>query len=131
MAAPFLEAVLLPPERSASPILELSGGNQQKVLMARTLIAEPDILLLDDPTRGVDVAVEGDFYALTRAAAAAGKLVIWYSSETIEFLECNRVLLFHDGSARRVLEGSALSEDAIVNASFAEKDADVARPIAS
>jgi len=127
MAAPFLEAVRLPSERSASPILELSGGNQQKVLMARALIAEADILLLDDPTRGVDVAVKRDFYALIREAAVAGKLVIWYSSETIEFLECNRVLLFHDGTARRVLEGSALSEDAIVNASFAEQDADASR----
>jgi ribose transport system ATP-binding protein len=126
-AAPFLEAVRLPSDRSASPILELSGGNQQKVLMARALIAEADILLLDDPTRGVDVAVKRDFYALIREAAAAGKLVIWYSSETIEFLECNRVLLFHDGIARRVLEGSALSEDAIVNASFAEQDADASR----
>jgi ribose transport system ATP-binding protein len=128
-AAPFLEAVRLPAERSASPILELSGGNQQKVLMARALIAEADILLLDDPTRGVDVAVKRDFYGLIREAAAAGKLVIWYSSETIEFLECNRVLLFHDGAARRVLDGSALSEDAIVNASFAEQDADTARKI--
>ncbi len=122
-AAPFLDAVRLPPERRASPILELSGGNQQKVLMARALIAAADILLLDDPTRGVDVAVKRDFYALIREAAEAGKLVIWYSSETIEFLECHRVLLFHEGMARRVLDAGTLSEDAIVSASFAEQDA--------
>jgi ribose transport system ATP-binding protein len=122
-AAPFLDAVRLPAERRTSPILELSGGNQQKVLMARALIAGADILLLDDPTRGVDVAVKRDFYDLIRAAAAQGKLVIWYSSETIEFLECDRVLLFHDGAARRVLEGSARAEEAIVSASFGEQDA--------
>jgi ribose transport system ATP-binding protein len=122
-AVPFLDAVRLPAERRASPILELSGGNQQKVLMARALVAAADILLLDDPTRGVDVAVKRDFYALIREAAAKGKLVIWYSSETIEFLECDRILLFHDGTARRVLEGSVLSEDAIVSAAFAEHDA--------
>ena len=122
-AAPFLDAVRLQPERRTSPILELSGGNQQKVLMARALIAAADILLLDDPTRGVDVAVKRDFYDLIRDAAAQGKLVIWYSSETIEFLECDRVLLFHDGAARRALEGSALAEDAIVSAAFAEQSA--------
>lgn len=119
-AVPFLDAVQLPAERRAAPILELSGGNQQKVLMARALIAAADIVLLDDPTRGVDVSVKREFYRLIREAAASGKLIVWYSSETIEFLECDRVLLFHDGAARRVLDGADLSEDAIVSAAFAE-----------
>lgn len=120
-ATPFLNAVQLPAERRSAAILELSGGNQQKVLMARALIQQADIILLDDPTRGVDVAVKQEFYRLIRDAAAAGKLVVWHSSETIEFLECDRVLLFHDGAARRVLGGVELSEDAIVNASFTEQ----------
>ncbi len=119
-AVPFLDAVQLPAERRAAPILDLSGGNQQKVLMARALIAGADIMLLDDPTRGVDVSVKREFYRLIREAAAHGKLIVWYSSETIEFLECDRVLLFHDGGARRVLDGALLSEDAIVSAAFAE-----------
>ena len=124
LAVPFLDAVQLLPERRESGILELSGGNQQKVLMARALIQDAEIILLDDPTRGVDVAVKREFYRLIRAAADAGKLVVWHSSETIEFLECDRVLLFHEGMARRVLDGADLTEDAIVNAAFAERIAD-------
>jgi ribose transport system ATP-binding protein len=118
VATPFLDAVQLPPERRNTPILQLSGGNQQKVLMARALLADTEIILLDDPTRGVDVAVKREFYRLIREAAAEGKLIIWYSSETIEFLECEHVLLFSDGAVQRVLGGEELSEDAIVNATF-------------
>ncbi len=124
IAIPFLDAVQLLPERRDAGILELSGGNQQKVLMARALIQDAEIILLDDPTRGFDVAVKREFYRLIRAAADAGKLVIWHSSETIEFLECDRVLLFHEGVPRRVLDGGDLTEDAIVNAAFTERIAD-------
>ncbi len=120
-ARPWLDSVQLPPERQGAPILSLSGGNQQKVLMARALMTDAEIILLDDPTRGVDVAVKQEFYRLIRAAAGAGKLVVWYSSETIEFLECDRVLLFHEGEVRRTLEGAAASEDAILSAAFAER----------
>ncbi len=69
----------------------------------------------------MDVAVKSEFYRLIRSAAEAGKLIIWHSSETIEFLECDRVLLFDAGQARRVLSGAEISEDAIVNAAFAER----------
>lgn len=130
MASRWLQAVQLPAERTDSPILELSGGNQQKVLMARALITDTNIVLLDDPTRGVDVAVKREFYRLIRQAAEAGKLIIWYSSETLEFLECHRVLLFHEGAARRVLDRPEISEEAIVSASFAERLADGAAPLA-
>lgn len=104
--------------RFGSDILELSGGNQQKVLMARALAADPDIILLDDPTRGVDVSVKRDFYGLIRDAAASGKLVVWLSSEDIEFLECDRVLVFHEGRMVRDLAGEEISEDKVVTAAF-------------
>lgn len=120
-AGPWLRAVQLPMERLESPILELSGGNQQKVLLARALMTGADIILLDDPTRGVDVQIKRDFYRLIRQAADSGKLVVWYSSETIEFQECDYVLLFHAGAIKRTLSGNDLTEDAIVNASFSEK----------
>lgn len=125
LATPWLERVRLPPERQRSPVLDLSGGNQQKVLLARALIADADIILLDDPTRGVDLAVKREFYRLIREAAVAGKLIVWHSSETIEFLECGRVLLLHEGVIRRTLAGSALSEDAIVGAAFEARLGDV------
>ncbi len=129
-AEPWLKAVQVPMDRLASPIMALSGGNQQKVLMARALMTNAEVILLDDPTRGVDVQIKRDFYRLIRKIAESGKLVIWYSSETIEFAECDYALLFHNGSVRRVLSGNDLTEDAIVNASFSEKSSDtpVAQP---
>jgi len=128
-AQTWLKAVQIPMERLESPILELSGGNQQKVLMARALMTEAEVILLDDPTRGVDVQIKRDFYRLIRQIAEAGKLVVWYSSETIEFAECDYVLLFHNRSVRRTLTGNDLTEDAIVNASFSERGDAAASPL--
>ncbi|MBA2589730.1 MAG: ATP-binding cassette domain-containing protein [Alphaproteobacteria bacterium] len=121
-AEPWLAAVRLPLERLESPIVDLSGGNQQKVLLARALMTGADVILLDDPTRGVDVQIKRDFYRLIRQAADTGKLVVWYSSETIEFVECDYVLLFHAGAIKCTLTGNDLTEDAIVDASFSDKD---------
>jgi ribose transport system ATP-binding protein len=128
-AGAWLKAVQIPLERLESPILELSGGNQQKVLMARALMTDSEVILLDDPTRGVDVQIKRDFYRLIRQIAEAGKLVVWYSSETIEFVECDYVLLFHNRSVRRTLTGNDLTEDAIVNASFSERVDAAASPV--
>jgi ribose transport system ATP-binding protein len=113
-----MERVRLDTARADSPIVELSGGNQQKALMARALIRGVDLLILDDPTRGVDVSVKRDFYRLIADAAASGKLVVWYSSEDIEFLECTRVLVFHEGEIDTILSGDQVSEEAIIGASF-------------
>ncbi len=120
-AESWLKAVHIPMNQQDACILELSGGNQQKVLMARALMTNSEVLLLDDPTRGVDVQTKRDFYRLIRQAAESGKLIVWYSSEAIEFAECDYVLLFHDRLIRQVLTGSGLTEDAIVNASFSER----------
>ncbi|RTL94757.1 ATP-binding cassette domain-containing protein [Ancylobacter aquaticus] len=113
------EKLKLDPARFDSPILDLSGGNQQKALVARALVGEADTILFDDPTRGVDVAAKEDFYALIGSVAQAGRLVIWHSTEDIEFLECDRVLVFAGGRIVRELVGTEISEQAIVDASFA------------
>jgi ribose transport system ATP-binding protein len=118
LVAPWLERTRVDAGRLRSLAIELSGGNQQKVLMARALAANSEIILLDDPTRGVDVAVKQDFYSLLREAAKAGKLIIWLSSEDTEFLECDRVLIFHEGRIIREIAGQDISEDAIVSAAF-------------
>jgi ribose transport system ATP-binding protein len=125
-AGPWLTTVQIPMTRLQSPIMTLSGGNQQKVLMARALMTEARMVLLDDPTRGVDVPIKREFYRLIRDMAEAGKLVVWYSSETIEFAECDYVLLFHGGAVKRRLTGNDLTEDAIVNATFSERAATLA-----
>ncbi|TCK30893.1 ribose transport system ATP-binding protein [Ancylobacter aquaticus] len=116
------EKLKLDPARFDSPILDLSGGNQQKALVARALVGEADTILFDDPTRGVDVAAKEDFYALIGSVTRAGRLVIWHSTEDIEFLECDRVLVFAGGRIVRELVGADITEQAIVDASFASTD---------
>ena len=117
-AAPAAERLRLDVARLRSGILELSGGNQQKALVARALVADTPIILLDDPTRGVDVAAKRDFYQLTAEVAEAGRLVIWHSTEDLEFLECDRVLVFAHGRIVAELTGEAITEQAIVASSF-------------
>ncbi|WP_038360478.1 ATP-binding cassette domain-containing protein [Bosea sp. 117] len=117
------ERLKLDPARFDSPILDLSGGNQQKALVARALVGDAATILFDDPTRGVDVAAKEDFYALVSDVARAGRLVVWHSTEDIEFLECDRVLVFSGGKIVRELTGDQISEKAIVDASFAHAGA--------
>ncbi|MEM5318416.1 ATP-binding cassette domain-containing protein [Paraburkholderia sp. JHI869] len=112
------ERLRLDSNRLASGILDLSGGNQQKALMARALVSQASIILLDDPTRGVDIAAKRDFYKLVAEVARSGRLIIWHSTEDLEFLECDRVLVFAGGRVACELEGSEISEQAIVDASF-------------
>jgi ribose transport system ATP-binding protein len=100
------------------PILELSGGNQQKALLARALLDTADVVLLNDPTRGVDVGVKQEFYRVLREVAEAGKLVIWYSSEDSEFSECSRVLVFVRGKIAAEIPGSEINREKLVAASF-------------
>ena len=116
----LLQQLRLDQSRLDSKILQLSGGNQQKALVARALVDDFDILLLDDPTRGVDIGAKRDFYRLVGEIAAAGKLVIWYSTEDLEFLECDRVLVFSKDRIARELKGGEIGEDAIVAASFTD-----------
>ncbi|QGY32913.1 ATP-binding cassette domain-containing protein [Pantoea cypripedii] len=106
--------------RFSSLIGDLSGGNQQKALVARALVGEGETILFDDPTRGVDVAAKDDFYETITNVVNDDKLVLWYSTEDIEFLECDRVLVFKDGRIVRVLENEDISLDAIISSSFSE-----------
>jgi len=108
-----------------TPIVALSGGNQQKVLVARAFASESDILLLDDPTRGVDLATKRELYARIREAAKSeGKTVIWYSTEGEELLQCDRVLVLHESVVTAELTGDQIDHDVIIKASFeAEKPA--------
>lgn len=91
----------------AQPVTSLSGGNQQKVVIARWLIERPDILLLDDPTKGVDLSAKADLFALIRDLAAEGMGIVLYSSEDSELLSnADRILVFNSGSVIRELTGA-------------------------
>ncbi len=96
---------------------QLSGGNQQKVVFAKWLDAQPSVLLLDDPTRGVDVGAKAEMHVLVRGAAAAGAIVLLTSTDIDELAAvCDRVLVFYPGRIAAELAGDRLSEHAVLEA---------------
>jgi ribose transport system ATP-binding protein len=98
-----------------APVSTLSGGNQQKVLLARWLLVNPDVLFLDDPTRGIDVAAKQDIYRIIDALAAAGKGVILVSSELPELLRCSdRILVLCEGRMTAVYDAREATQEKIM-----------------
>ncbi|MDQ6435262.1 sugar ABC transporter ATP-binding protein [Mesorhizobium sp. LHD-90] len=95
----------------------LSGGNQQKVALAKWMPHDPLVLLLNDPTRGVDVETKREIYIMLRQFAAAGKAVVLLSSDTPELVHvCDRVAVMREGRLVAMLDHGELSEEAIVAA---------------
>ena len=93
----------------------LSGGNQQKLLLAKTLLSDPEIIIIDEPTRGIDVGTKSQIYAFINALAAEGRSVIVISSDMPEILGlCDRVLVMRQGRLAGELAGDRISETAVV-----------------
>jgi ribose transport system ATP-binding protein len=106
---------------TSQPVGNLSGGNQQKVLMARWLLTDARVLLLFDVTRGVDAATKHDLYELVAALARTGKAILYYSSETEEIASlCHRVLVLREGRIAAELAGPVGDAEQIVAASLRE-----------
>jgi ribose transport system ATP-binding protein len=105
-----------------SPIMSLSGGNQQKALIARGIASGADILILNDPTAGVDIETKQEIYSLLKEAKTAGKSVIFYSTEDAEMEICDRVYILRDGTVTQELKGSDITVPNIVKASFVETE---------
>jgi ribose transport system ATP-binding protein len=103
-----------------NPILSLSGGNQQKVLIARAFAGGADILLLDDPMRGVDVGTKQELFEDIRAEADRGTCVLLYTTETQELYNCDRVYVFYRGGIVEEIARAALTEDRVLRASFGQ-----------
>ena len=98
-------------------IRELSGGNQQKVLLARWLCMNPSLLILDEPTRGIDVGAKAEIQGLIEELAAEGLGVLMISSELDELIEgCDRVVVLRDGRTAAELEGAAKTADGVMHA---------------
>jgi ribose transport system ATP-binding protein len=100
-------------------ILSLSGGNQQKALFARALASDARIVLMDDPMRGVDYGTKLEVYDLIRAEAQAGRTFLWYTTETEELKNCDRVYVFRNGAVVAELSRDELSEERVIHSSFA------------
>ncbi len=109
--------------RAASPDMPagaLSGGNQQKVVIAKWLMANPRIILLNDPTRGIDVGTKQEIYQLLRRLADAGAAIVFYTTDYSELIGCcDRALVLYDGAIRRELVGDAITERALVASALA------------
>jgi ribose transport system ATP-binding protein len=94
-----------------APVSTLSGGNQQKVVIGKWLLNEPRILLLSDPTRGIDVGTKREIYRLLRRLASDGAAIVLYSTDHLELVGCcDRVLVMYEGRAVRWLAGAQLNE---------------------
>ena len=105
----------------SGPVGSLSGGNQQKVVLGRNLLTEPRLLLLDEPTRGVDVGAKAEIYRLLGEAAARGLGVLLASSEPAELVGvCHRVVVLRDGRGMHELNTAEVSEADLLAASMGE-----------
>ena len=101
----------------------LSGGNQQKVVLAKWLSLEPKVLIFDEPTRGIDVGAKAEIYELMRSLAERGVAIIMISSDMEEILgESDRVAVMHEGTMAGVLERSQCSEEAIMRLAVGQTD---------
>ena len=116
---PWLDRFDVRPADPERPLGLLSGGNQQKVVVARWLRRGSEILILEDPTRGVDIGAKAGIYAIMAEAAGQGTSFILVSSDAEELAAvCDRVLVLRDGRIVSELHGAALTEDAIVRNSI-------------
>ena len=96
-------------------VSELSGGNQQKVLIGKWMATEPELFIFDEPTRGIDVGAKAEMYAIIRKLANEGKAVIVVSSELPEILSvCDQIAVFREGSIVGQVDGSSANEETLL-----------------
>lgn len=111
------------------PVKSLSGGNQQKVVLAKWLMTKPSVLLLDEPTRGIDIAAKAEIYAILNQLAASGVGIVMVSSELPEVLGmCDRILVMRDGRVVKELMRSEADEETILRyASYESSETETGR----
>lgn len=108
---------------TSMPVGELSGGNQQKVLLGRYLASRMDVLMIEEPTRGVDIGAKAEIYRLLRSLAAQGKAILVLSRETVELIGlCDRLLVIHDRQIVGEMAGEQATEYAILNSALNRDD---------
>jgi methyl-galactoside transport system ATP-binding protein len=110
-----IETLNIKTPSSKTLIRDLSGGNQQKVLFARWLLTEPEILILDEPTRGIDVGAKYEIYSIIIRLAKEGKSIIMISSEMPELLGISdRIMVMCEGKITGFLEGKTATQEEIM-----------------
>ncbi len=102
---------------------ELSGGNQQKAILARWMLTDPQVLILDEPTRGIDLGVKAEFYEMIGRMAADGRAILLISSELPELLAlCDRILVMSEGHLTADIHRADASEEAIMIAAVPQRE---------
>jgi ribose transport system ATP-binding protein len=120
MAEKIIRDLAIKARSPDQPVGRLSGGNQQKVVIGRWLQSSPKVLILDEPTRGVDIGARGEIHRLIRDLAAKGMAVLVISSEPDELPDlCDRALVMAEGRIVRELSGTHVTRNAIIEASYA------------
>jgi ribose transport system ATP-binding protein len=115
----FRQQLSIVAPNAGAPITSLSGGNQQKVLLARWLAHNPRFLLLNDPTRGVDIATRQTLYGVFRNLARGGMALVILSTEIEEIVAlCQRVLVFREGELFATISDDDLTSDRVIGAMF-------------
>jgi ABC-type sugar transport system ATPase subunit len=121
IVAKYMEALQVKAPDKELAVMNLSGGNQQKVVLAKMLATAPRILLMHDVTRGVDVGTKKDIFTLVRELAANGNSILYFSTDVEELVHvCDRVLVMFDGSIGALFSGKDMTEANIVSASIGE-----------
>lgn len=116
LACQYIERMHIKTRSDAQAVFELSGGNQQKVLLGKWLANQPKILILDEPTRGVDVGAKTEIYAIINELAAEGMSIILVSSELSEIINmCDNVCVVHEGRITGRLSREEFSQDKIMH----------------
>jgi inositol transport system ATP-binding protein len=115
MCSAFVDRLSIKTPSLNQYIVNLSGGNQQKVLLARWLLNNPDILILDEPTRGIDVGAKSEIHKLMSRLAQTGKAIIMISSELPEILGMSdRIIVMHEGAKKGELSRAEASQEKIM-----------------
>lgn len=120
-SAKFIERLHIKTPSRESLVKNLSGGNQQKVILAKWLMLSPDIIIFDEPTRGIDVGAKAEIYRLVAELAAAGKGIIFISSEMPEILGmCDRIIVLHEGRYSGETDISDASQEKLLTLATAQ-----------
>jgi len=114
-ASEYIRKIEIKTPSKETLIQDLSGGNQQKVLVARWLLTKPEILFIDEPTRGIDVGAKAEIHALVTRMAGEGKAIIMVSSEMPEVLGmCDRILVMHEGRQTGIIDRTHATQELIM-----------------
>ncbi len=115
LAKESIQALSVNAPSSATKVVNLSGGNQQKVVIGKVLLSKPRVIMLDEPTKGVDIAAKADIYRLMTELAKTGVALIFISSEFTELLALShRVVVLAGGTVRETLDGASTSEERLM-----------------